>query len=203
LIELTVTVNVLIMFKNLTGLTFGKWTVISREPSNKNGTAMWKCLCECGTESVLQGGSLRAGTSTQCHKCSGIIALEKAWKVNQALPKKGILINGKRRYPDKKYPYKKRVGQALLNKRKCQLDLINRRRKDYLQDKSCVVCGATKRLEIDHIDPKTKTSHRIWSWKDSRRIKELKKCQVLCKQCHIDKTCKDLGYKRRKWSQVA
>lgn len=57
----------------------------------------------------------------------------------------------------------------------------------------CVRCGATENLEFDHIDPATKSfsigefgSH---SWADI--LTELKKCQLLCNACHIDKTWAD------------
>jgi len=52
-------------------------------------------------------------------------------------------------------------------------------------------CGSWKKLELDHIDPKTKESHKIWSWSEERRNKELKKCQVLCYDCHNIKSSID------------
>jgi 5-methylcytosine-specific restriction endonuclease McrA len=52
----------------------------------------------------------------------------------------------------------------------------------------CKKCGSTERLELDHIDPATKISHNIWSWREERLIAELKKCQVLCYRCHKLKT---------------
>lgn len=62
------------------------------------------------------------------------------------------------------------------------------RRKSYFKDKSCVKCGSKERLELDHINPETKIDHKIWSWKESRRIEELAKCQILCYNCHKEKT---------------
>jgi hypothetical protein len=52
----------------------------------------------------------------------------------------------------------------------------------------CVQCGTTEDLEIDHIDPATKVSHRIFSWSWARIEIELKKCQLLCMPHHLDKT---------------
>jgi 5-methylcytosine-specific restriction endonuclease McrA len=52
----------------------------------------------------------------------------------------------------------------------------------------CVKCGSDKDLEVDHIDPATKTSHNVWSWTLERRNAELVKCQVLCYECHLNKT---------------
>lgn len=58
---------------------------------------------------------------------------------------------------------------------------------DYLGGR-CVKCGSDENLEFDHVDPKSKVSHRIWSWSQSRLIVELQKCQLLCRTCHVKKT---------------
>jgi 5-methylcytosine-specific restriction endonuclease McrA len=65
------------------------------------------------------------------------------------------------------------------------------RRAAYFADKSCVRCGATDSLELDHIIPERKTHHAIWSWSEHRRAAELEKCQVLCHGCHREKTTED------------
>ncbi len=59
-----------------------------------------------------------------------------------------------------------------------------KRRYEYFKNKSCTKCNSKKRLELDHIDPKKKISHNIWSWSEDRRNKELVKCQILCYKCH-------------------
>jgi len=56
----------------------------------------------------------------------------------------------------------------------------------------CVYCGGCDTLEVDHINPETKVSHRIWLWGDKRREDELSKCQVLCRKCHLEKSRKEL-----------
>ena len=45
---------------------FNRWTVISRAPNNKRGETMWYCECDCGTKKIVNGYSLRAGTSKSC-----------------------------------------------------------------------------------------------------------------------------------------
>lgn len=55
----------------------------------------------------------------------------------------------------------------------------------------CVECGSVENLELDHIDPNKKVSHRIWSWSKKRRDEEIAKCQVLCRSCHTHKTYRD------------
>jgi len=62
------------------------------------------------------------------------------------------------------------------------------RRAEVMAGKSCVQCGSTERLEVDHIDPAQKESHRIWTWSRERRDAELAKCQILCHECHKIKT---------------
>ena len=62
------------------------------------------------------------------------------------------------------------------------------RRKLFFSDKSCVKCGSVDRLELDHVNPVQKVSHRIWSWSIKRREEEIAKCQVLCYSCHKKKT---------------
>jgi hypothetical protein len=65
---------------------------------------------------------------------------------------------------------------------------MRKRRREFFEGKACVQCGAAERLELDHIDPSQKTSHKVWSWRKERREAELAKCQVLCVLCHKKKT---------------
>ena len=55
---------------DLTGLRFGRWTVIERaddrvEPSGKK-VPYWTCLCECGSRKDVPQGNLKKGRSTSC-----------------------------------------------------------------------------------------------------------------------------------------
>lgn len=80
--------------------------------------------------------------------------------------------------------------------REYQREWMRKRRAEYFQGKCCVVCGTREHLELDHIDPKKKIDHKIWSWAESRRMRELRKCQILCTNCHQDKTFQDFGWQR-------
>lgn len=82
-------------------------------------------------------------------------------------------------------------------KREYQREFMRRRRVAYLSDKSCVVCGSTERLEVDHIVPEEKVSHKVWSWAKERREAELAKCQVLCYDHHAEKTREDRKARRK------
>lgn len=54
----------------------------------------------------------------------------------------------------------------------------------------CVKCNSTEDLEFDHIDPSTKlfTISSGSSFSETRFQEELKKCQLLCRECHKKKT---------------
>lgn len=65
---------------------------------------------------------------------------------------------------------------------------IRRRRDAWFKEHGPCPCGSTERLEVDHVDPTKKVSHRIWNWSDAKRLPELAKCQPLCHDCHLKKT---------------
>jgi len=69
-----------------------------------------------------------------------------------------------------------------------------------------VICGSVDNLELDHIDPTTKSftiGRALASVSEAKYQAEIVKCQLLCKQHHIEKTtseqirfiCKN-GHKR-------
>lgn len=51
---------------DLTGKTFGRWTVLKRAKANVYGKPAWVCECECGAVQTVAGSSLRRGESTSC-----------------------------------------------------------------------------------------------------------------------------------------
>lgn len=54
---------------DLSNQVFGKWTVLDRTDKPTTTTVRgtrWLCRCECGTEKVVNGRSLRDGTSRSC-----------------------------------------------------------------------------------------------------------------------------------------
>lgn len=85
------------------------------------------------------------------------------------------------------------MGYAGLQKRQYQKDWIAKRRDKWFNDNGpCVKCGSWNNLEADHIDPSTKLFEpaSLWSLSDKnpKKIAELKKLQVLCKKCHLEKS---------------
>lgn len=79
-----------------------------------------------------------------------------------------------------------------IESRRRAYEKVKQRRQTWLeQNGPCVKCGSWQDLEVDHIDPSAKVSHRIWSWAEDKRIIELEKCQVLCKIHHMEKTSQE------------
>jgi hypothetical protein len=79
------------------------------------------------------------------------------------------------------------------------LDHYHKRRQEsfiFLGGK-CAKCGCIPTIfEFDHIDPTTKefTLGKKWSVDEETYYNELKKCQILCKECHNRKTAEEKGY---------
>jgi len=46
---------------DLKGMKFGRLEVISKE-ENRGSHFYWRCVCLCGTETVVRGSHLKAGT---------------------------------------------------------------------------------------------------------------------------------------------
>ena len=101
-------------------------------------------------------------------------------------------------------PYKNKDEQKSY-----QREWKARNRAEWLNENGpCVLCSSWKELQVDHVDRNEKVDHRVWSWSKARRARELKKCQVLCTDCHKKKTASekwrpiphgtDAGYSRNK-----
>lgn len=52
--------------KDIAGQHFGRLRVISYAGSTGKGFALWKCVCDCGGETVVTGSRLRSGKTTSC-----------------------------------------------------------------------------------------------------------------------------------------
>jgi len=66
----------------------------------------------------------------------------------------------------------------------------------------CVTCGSTHDLQFDHIDPAEKSFNISSNLTASNAevLAELAKCQLLCMECHIEKTKQDnSGYQHGTW----
>lgn len=63
---------------DLTGQRFSRWTVISRQGSDKDYNALYLCRCDCGTEKIVYAAALRSGDSSSC----GCYSVERSSEVN-------------------------------------------------------------------------------------------------------------------------
>ena len=64
----------------------------------------------------------------------------------------------------------------------------------------CKHCGTWDNLEVDHINPAKKKypAAKLWSRRKSFRDRELAKCQVLCKSCHLKKSILESKVRNKK-----
>jgi hypothetical protein len=71
-------------------------------------------------------------------------------------------------------------------------NVSRRKMLDYLGG-SCVECGVTENLHIDHVDPATKSFaiRASMSMKRPEVMAELDKCQLLCRPHHEEKTARE------------
>ena len=52
--------------KDLTWQKFGRLLVIEKTDLRQNRLVMWKCKCDCGKETIVQGQNLRNGHTQSC-----------------------------------------------------------------------------------------------------------------------------------------
>lgn len=52
--------------KDLTGMKFGKLTVVEPCGKNKSNQMMWLCVCECGKKTTVISANLTKGTTKSC-----------------------------------------------------------------------------------------------------------------------------------------
>ena len=63
--------------KNLTGLRFGRLTVLRQTEERKNDSVVWECLCDCGNTTFVARQGLVTGKTQSC----GCMAVEHAKKL--------------------------------------------------------------------------------------------------------------------------
>lgn len=77
--------------------------------------------------------------------------------------------------------------------RRYQCEWVKRRRRAWIMDNGpCALCGSWDELEVDHTVNLSKgiPTANIWSLSPTNpvRLRELAKCRVLCRPCHLEKT---------------
>lgn len=71
-----------VTFQDLSGQTFGRWTVLRLDPSRKGPTCFF-CRCICGKEKSVRSSALKKGLSRSC----GCINVERLFKHGRATTK--------------------------------------------------------------------------------------------------------------------
>lgn len=51
---------------DLQGKTFGRLTVLSKDPAKSKHGSFWVCQCECGVVKSYVGSNLASGNTTSC-----------------------------------------------------------------------------------------------------------------------------------------
>ncbi len=84
---------------DLTGKRFGRLTVVSRAGSNKQGRAMWLCVCDCGKECCVKGTNLLQGNTSSCGCLGQQTRVENGYKsLNRSGAKQVHGMSGTRLY---------------------------------------------------------------------------------------------------------
>ncbi len=67
-------------FRDLTGQTFGRLTVVKEAPAGKHSNTRWECRCICDEIRIVSSNNLRSGTSTSCGCLSRELTIQRSTK---------------------------------------------------------------------------------------------------------------------------
>lgn len=65
--------------RDLTGLRFGRLTVVGRQPA-KNKRTYWTCVCDCGQKTETSTNHLTSGNTKSCGCLHDEVAAERQYK---------------------------------------------------------------------------------------------------------------------------
>lgn len=71
------------MNKDITGLKFGRLTIIKKSIS-KGNHSMWECLCDCGKIFIVRGDSVTSGHTKSCGCLVGEMAIKTHTRHNMS-----------------------------------------------------------------------------------------------------------------------
>lgn len=87
-------------------------------------------------------------------------------------------------------------------RREYMMERYRRLRKEYIEllGGECVSCGTVENLHFDHIDCNDKaiTVGQLLNFSKEKVLAELEKCQLLCAQCHTEKSREEGDFWKRK-----
>lgn len=126
---------------DLTGQKFGLLTALERSGKTPAGQYMYRCLCECGGETIARTGCLRNGHTKSC----GCKARYKG--KNKGTYKHGL--------SDKSHPDNKRYQRECYDRFKYGLEPEHKQAILDAQNGGCAICGykfgqKTGDMKVDH-----------------------------------------------------
>lgn len=145
------------------GAIFERLTVIRRE-GTKHRQAAYRCLCECGNETVVPSGDLRSGHTKSCG-CYNIDRIKERATTHglSGTPGFSAWRHAVRRESDSEWTPE--LSDELF---------------EFMPE--CVLCGETETLTMDHVVPVSKGGRA-----------EPGNVVILCKSCNSKKHDKDLA----------
>jgi len=96
------------VYKDLTGINFGRWIVLGFAGRNSSCQILWRCKCICGSIKLVTGHNLKAGESKSCgcarndktKRLNGGGSKAPYWKGGRLLDKDGYIILKKPEHPN-------------------------------------------------------------------------------------------------------
>lgn len=154
------------VYDDLTGKRFGRYVVLGFAELRKN-KPFWMCHCDCGTDKVVMGQSLRQGATVSCgcyHREQHLKRITKHGRSGTAAYK--------RIYKVKRVDREHHLDRGWTRRMERELQKLQR---------FCAICGADSDLVTDHVRPLSKG----YGLKPGNATR-------LCKSCNSKKHCKDL-----------
>lgn len=97
--------------EDLSGRKFERLTVVSISHVDKHKNWHWNCRCECGKETVVNGSSLRSGSTKSCGCLVGELTVKRNTKHGRCKTKEhSIWISMKQRFLNEKSKSFKNYG---------------------------------------------------------------------------------------------
>lgn len=187
---------------DLTGLKFGRLTVVKKGPSKK-GHVYWYCSCDCGQSDsfLVQGTHLKNGSVTHCTKCKkdnidNLIPKDENIKKCAICGKSFIANSFNRKYCYECSPLSSKQDRAVSIT--CLRRAIKKQLVKYKGGK-CSICGYDKSLnalQFHHLESSDKdftlsAAYNNGHFDMDKLYKEVDKCILVCANCHAELHEKD------------
>ncbi len=191
-------------FKDLTGQTFGRLTVVSLERrtlTSRGSRAYWLCRCKCGESTVVRGDTLKDGNTVSC----GCMVVAPSWHdepipetkhcsgCGRTLP---FTLEHFNRHPSGKYGFLSRCRDCFKAEKKAAWARNGKRARERVlihyggDPPKCACCGEahSEFLAVDHIDGggakhRREVGRNICPWLIRHGFPE--GFRILCHNCNL------------------